>query len=53
MDNSPLHLAAANGYTRSMKMLLTVYPNLLDCSNKDKVRCQNVLVYTKFILVRL
>lgn len=37
MDNSPLHLAASNGYTRSMKLLLTVYPNLLDCCNKDKV----------------
>lgn len=37
MDNSPLHLAASNGYTRSMKLLLTVHPNLLDCVNKHKV----------------
>ncbi|WAR23312.1 TRPA1-like protein [Mya arenaria] len=35
MDNSPLHHAAANGFTRSLKLLLTVYPNLLDCTNKD------------------
>ena len=37
MDNSPLHLAAANGYTKSMKLLLQVYPNLLNQTNKSGV----------------
>ena len=40
-DNSPLHLAAANGYTKSMRLLHQVYPNLLDLINKDGVSAWN------------
>lgn len=32
---TPLHLAAMNGYTHTMEMLLSVHSHLLDQADKD------------------
>lgn len=39
MGRSPLHLAAENGYTQTIKMLLSFHTNLLDQTCKKGVNC--------------
>ena len=35
--NTPLHLAAVSGYTRTMLAILSVHNHLVDAANKAKV----------------
>ena len=42
--NSPLHLAAQNGYTQTIKSLLGVHSHILNNKNSDGVSIQIVLV---------
>lgn len=37
-DNSPIHMAAINGYTKCIRALLSVHANILDVKNKHGVR---------------
>lgn len=36
-DNSPIHMAALNGYTKCIRALLGVHANILDVKNKNGV----------------
>ena len=37
MGNTPLHLAAENGYTQTMKLLLGSHFHILNAGNKEGV----------------